>query len=193
MKSKVAIIHCESYNDERVIDAVKRGMELIGGVPSFIKRDEKILLKPNVLAGDKPERCVTTHPSVLKAVGRLLRDQTGNLYYGDSSGFGKSVNQLRKSGLSSVAERLGLELADFENGREVTFVDSPFTKKFVIARGVLDSDGIISLAKLKTHQLTRITGAVKNQFGCIPGFLKPEYHVTMQNAHDFHKVPTYTG
>ena len=49
-----------------------------------------------------------------------------------------------------------------------------------IASGVLDSDGIVNISKMKSHQLTRITGAVKNQFGCVYGFNKASYHVTHQ-------------
>jgi NAD-dependent dihydropyrimidine dehydrogenase PreA subunit len=58
-------------------------------------------------------------------------------------------------------------------------------KNFVIANGVLDSDGIVSLSKLKTHGLVRFTGAVKNQFGCIPGLLKSQYHVKLVDPYDF--------
>jgi Pyruvate/2-oxoacid:ferredoxin oxidoreductase delta subunit len=58
-------------------------------------------------------------------------------------------------------------------------------KKFIIANGVLDSDGLISLPKLKTHGLVRFTGAVKNQFGCVPGLLKSQYHVKLPDPYDF--------
>ena len=58
-------------------------------------------------------------------------------------------------------------------------------KKLIIANGVLDCDGLISLPKLKTHGLMRFTGAVKNQFGCIPGFLKGQYHVKLPDPYDF--------
>jgi Pyruvate/2-oxoacid:ferredoxin oxidoreductase delta subunit len=51
--------------------------------------------------------------------------------------------------------------------------------------GVLAADGIISLPKLKTHALTRLTGAVKNQFGCIPGLRKGEFHARMQRIDQF--------
>ena len=50
---------------------------------------------------------------------------------------------------------------------------------------MLDSDGLVSLPKLKTHPLTRFTGAAKNQFGCIPGLLKGQYHVKLPNPYDF--------
>jgi len=187
-RSTVAVVRCETYNEDTVFEAVKRGVDLIGGAGSFAKSGEKILLKPNVLAGDNPDRCISTHPSVLKAAGRVFKEISGELFYGDSSGFGKSEVQLKKAGLSQAADEMGIKLADFMNGQEVSFPDSPYTKKFVIANGALDTDCLISLAKLKTHQLNRMTGAVKNQFGCIPGMLKAEYHLKVPHPADFSKM-----
>lgn len=88
----------------------------------------------------------------------------------------------------SVAETLGIPLADFENGRAVEFKESPFLKYFTLANGVLDADGLISIAKFKTHGLTRITGEVKNQFGCVPGLLKGQFHLKLPNPLDFARM-----
>jgi len=187
-KSRVAIVRCDSYNYKDVIAAVERGIDLIGGIAQFVHPNEKILLKPNVLAGGRPERCISAHPQVFMAVAKMVLRRTENVSYGDSPPFGRITSHLKKSGLSAVADGLGIELADFEHGQEVRFHESPFTKSFVIANGVMQADGLISISKFKTHQLTRFTGAVKNQFGCIPGLLKAEYHVKMPNAYDFSKM-----
>lgn len=52
----------------------------------------------------------------------------------------------------------------------------------------MNSDGIISLPKLKTHGFERFTGCIKNQFGCIPGLRKAEFHVKLPDAYDFAKM-----
>ena len=184
----VALVRCTSYDEASVLAAVRHGMDLLGGMGQFIQPGEKILLKPNVLVGDVPEKNVSPHPAVFKAVARLAAEITPNLTYGDSSGFGKPSSNMRKPGFTKFAEELGIPLADFENGREVQFKDSPFIKRFVLANGVLDADGLISIGKFKTHALTRITGAVKNQFGCIPGPLKPEFHIKLPDPLDFAKM-----
>ena len=187
-KSRVAVVRCETYDEPGVYDAVKRGLDLLGGLQNHVRPDEKILLKPNVLVGDAPEKLVSPHPFVFKAMGRLVKDISPNVSYGDSPGFGRPAGQAKRARLSQCAEALGIPLADFENGREVHFTDSPFIKRFTLANGVLDAEGVISIGKFKTHQLTRITGAVKNQFGCIPGVLKAEFHVKLTNPYDFAKM-----
>jgi uncharacterized protein (DUF362 family)/NAD-dependent dihydropyrimidine dehydrogenase PreA subunit len=186
--SKVALIGCSTYDETSIFSAVQRGIELLGGMGSFIKPGERIVLKPNVLVGDLPEKLISPHPLVFKAVASLAKVVTSNLSYGDSPGFGKPSTQMRRPGLGKIAGELGIPLADFENGREVQFKESPFIKHFTLATGVLDADGLISIGKLKAHQLTRITGAVKNQFGCVPGPLKAEFHIKLPDALDFAKM-----
>ena len=184
-KSKVAIIKCDTYDEEDVQRAVEAGLDLLGGLYLFVKPGERIVMKPNVLIGSNPEKCVTTHPAVFKAVGRLLQGMGANVYYGDSPSIGMSGFNMKRARLKQAGDELGIELADFDKGRAVSHNDSLLIKSFVIANGVLDSDGLVSLPKLKTHPLTRFTGAVKNQFGCIPGLLKSQYHVKLPDPYDF--------
>ncbi len=184
-KTKVALVRCDTYADVKVLNAVRTGLDLLGGISMFTKPGERIVMKPNILVGTDPDQGVTTHPAVFKAVGKLLKEAGGNVYYGDSPSFGKSEANLTKAGLKQVGDELGFILADFDSGRPVSHKDALLVKKFVIANGVLDSDGLLSLPRFKTHGLVRFTGAVKNQFGCVPGLLKGQYHVKLPDPYDF--------
>ena len=185
MKSTVALVRCNTYEEEQVCRAVERGVDLLGGISRFIKPGERIVIKPNVLIGTDPEKCVTTHPSVLKAIGILLKKAGASVYYGDSSAVGRCEGNMKRAGLKQAADELGITLADFDNGKSVNHEEALLNKRFVIANGVLESDGIVSLPKLKAHPLTRFTGAIKNQFGCVPGLQKTQHHVKMPNPYDF--------
>ncbi len=186
--STVAIVRCDSYDENNVEQALRRGLDLVGGLEQFVRPGEEILLKPNVLAGDTPKRATTTHPVVVKMLGRMVKEITGNVTLGDSPAFGPARPQLRRSGFLKVSKEEGLTIADFDHGQYIAFPDSPYIKKFKIANGVSRANGIINIAKMKTHQLSRLTGAVKNTFGCIPGVIKTEYHFRTPNAYDFCKM-----
>jgi uncharacterized protein (DUF362 family)/NAD-dependent dihydropyrimidine dehydrogenase PreA subunit len=183
--SCVAVVRCASYDPHEVDAAVRRGLGLLGGAEAFTRPGERILLKPNLLLGRAPERAVTTHPSVFRSVARAFQTAGANLSYGDSPGFGKPQAAAQRAGLTEIARELGIDLADFVHGETVSFPEGRQNKQFTIARGVLSADGIVSLPKLKTHGLTRITGAVKNQFGCIPGPLKAEFHARLPKVDVF--------
>lgn len=186
--SIVAIIRCDSYDLADVQKAVNRGLGLLGGAESFVQPDENILLKPNLLIGRSPERVVTTHPSVFRAVATAFQVAGADLSYGDSPGFGKPQTAAQRAGLLEVAQELDIKLADFTRGDIVSFPEGQQNKQFTIARGALSADGIVSLPKMKSHGLTRITGAIKNQFGCVPGPLKAEFHARLPMAELFSQM-----
>lgn len=184
-KAKVALVRCDTYEEDKVFRAIRKGLDLIGGVSVLAKRNEKIVMKPNVLIGANPEKCVTTHPVVFKAVGRLFMEAGVSVYYGDSPAFGRAELNMRIAGLKRVGDEVGFSLADFDAGRSIRHPEGLLVKSFVVANGVLNCDGMVSLPKLKTHGLVRFTGAVKNQFGCVPGLLKSQYHVKLPDPYDF--------
>jgi len=188
MKSKVAIVRCNSYDNHLVRQAVTNGIEWLGGTEKFVVKGEKVVLKVNLLVGDPPEKCVTTHPSVFKAVAETFMNAGAHILYGDSPGFGSPLAVAKKSGLAGIADELKVNLANFTEGREIFYDKGRQNKKFTIAKGVLDADGIISLPKMKTHGLERFTGCIKNQFGCIVGFQKGEFHVKLPDAKEFARM-----
>ncbi len=184
-KTKVALLKCESLETEKIKRQIERGIELLGGISKFAKKGENILLKPNLLVASSPESVVTTHPSLFAAVAEVFLEAGAHLSYGDSPGLGTLEFTSKKCGISSEAARLGIKTAEFKKHRKVEFPGGKQNKSFRIAAGALEADGIISLPKMKPHGLMRITGAVKNQYGCLPGLQKGEYHWKFAKRGDF--------
>ena len=186
--STVALVRCENYEYENVRHAVKKGIDLLGGAGRFARSGERILFKPNWLVADPPEKLTATHPMVFRAIVEIFRTTGAILSYGDSPSFQSPEHAARMTGFLPIAKAEGVALADFKQGKEIVFNEGIQNKKFVIANGALDCDAIISLPKLKTHGLERLTGCVKNQFGCVPGALKAEFHVKLSSAIDFARM-----
>lgn len=179
---RVALVACEGYS--LVEDAVAHGLALLGGL-DMLCPGQRYLLKPNLLLGDKPERGSTTHPEIFRAVAAMFAKNGYGLSYGDSPGFGSPQNAVRVSGYVHIAESLGIELADFVTDSEVANPNGFLIKQFNLARGLMDVDGVINLPKFKTHGLNRLTGAVKNLFGCLPGVQKAAFHARLQDEVQF--------
>ena len=72
MENKVYIVKCKDYDD--VEDKLAALIDLMGGMGRFAKQGDKIVLKVNLLREARPEEAVSTHPSVVAAVGRLARE-----------------------------------------------------------------------------------------------------------------------
>ena len=67
VKSKVVLLPCREYDEEKIYMLLKQGLDFLGGVETLIPKDAKILLKPNLLKKAEVEKAVITHPVVVGA------------------------------------------------------------------------------------------------------------------------------
>lgn len=184
-RSTVALVRCDSYDADQVRAALTRGVELLGGLDRFVRPGDRLLLKPNILAGEAPEKAVATHPAVLAGCAELFHRGGATLCFGDSPGLENPSRAAEKSGLREAGAKSGAEFVEFAPGKPLANPEGRLATEFPIAQVIHECDGIINLPKMKTHQLTRVTGAVKNLFGCIPGKRKALYHVQHQDVTEF--------
>lgn len=178
MDSRVAISRCGHYSFETVFEAVRRSVDLLGGMRAFVKKGERILVKPNLLAAKPAEAAVTTHPMVVKAVLRLVKEAGATPFVADSPGIGSALKIAEKCGVLDVCREEGVELTELKT---LILVENPLGhtfKRLEVADEALKADGIINLPKLKTHAQMHLTMGVKNLFGCVPGKTKPQWHLS---------------
>jgi len=181
--AKVSIIRCGDYDRARVFDAVKRATDLACCIKESVKPNMKVLVKPNLLSARPPEDAVDTHPEVVRAVVRLVKEAGGRVILGDSpaAGFGKNVLDVYEvSGMKKLAHEEGVDLVKFTSAK---FVDG-----IPISRYVFDCDLVISVPKFKTHCITMITAAIKNTYGVVVGMYKAAAHSKAPREEDFAKV-----
>ena len=187
-KHLVALVPLESYDQQATDDAVRTAVALLGGIERFVRPEERILLKPNLLSRAVPQRAITTHPAVFRAVARLMREAGyEHLSYGDSPGnpTTSSAKAAEESGITAAAAEFGIPMADFEHGTTVQCPNGRVSRSFSICNGVLEADALINLPKMKTHALERITGAVKNLYGCIWSINKAAGHAKYPTSESF--------
>ena len=182
--NRVAIIDCADYRQELLYKSLEKAAELAGG---FDVRGKTVLLKPNIVYDSAPEKAIVTHPLFLEAVIRLVRDSGAKrILVGDSPGLQQPGFIAKASGLGETARRNGAEWVDFTQSKtEITRSDGKVVKHFTVTGAVREADRIISLPKLKTHQLLQFTGAMKNLFGLIPSVLKSAMHVRLPSRDAF--------
>lgn len=177
MKSSVSIVSCEKYDEERVMIALRESIHLIGGIQAYIRKGNRVLLKPNVLYGKSPEKAVTTHPAILKGMVRIVREAGGIPSIGDSPAVGSLRRAAEKSGIKAVADEMNCPLVEFNRPVVPRGAGSKMFKKLEIDEAVLEADVVVNLPKWKTHAQMLLTLGVKNLFGCIPGPRKAQCHL----------------
>jgi len=179
----VAVVSCREYNADLIEDRIEEIFSKTG-FPDI--KGKRILLKPNMLSGSEPEKAVTTHPEFVKAVIRVIKKREPlTIYVGDSPGIGSADAAGKKCGLKEAAESEGALWTVFRDEVPVPCPDGRKQKQFYLAAIVRDVDLIITLPKMKTHEMMYFTGAVKNLFGLIPGLKKSRFHMNYPEKEDF--------
>ena len=187
MDKNVYFAAAANYDQQTVDAAVERlfcqlpAAQALGG--------KRVLLKPNLLAKHTPERAVTTHPAMVRAVIRAVRRRgAASITVADSPGGVYNPGILRSiykvSGLTDVCREEGAALYTDCKSREVP-AKGQMVKQFTLLEPVLDCDVIINLPKLKTHMMTGLSAATKKLFGCIPGLQKAEWHMRFPDKERF--------
>ncbi|MDH3868686.1 MAG: DUF362 domain-containing protein, partial [Desulfuromonadales bacterium] len=114
MSHSVSLQALTDYDPARVRDALHLLLEPLGGISSFIKSGQNVLIKPNMLAGKSPEKAVTTHPEIVRQVILMAQSAGGRISVGDSPGLGKPETVARKCGIMEVIEETGVHFAPFD-------------------------------------------------------------------------------
>ena len=174
----VAIVGCSDYDYEKVVAALREGIDAVGGL-NEVKSGMRVVIKANLVASAAPESATTTHPAVLCALTQLLKEKGAEVVIGDSpGGLYNSVFLDKIYKYSGVIEcqKYGAELNEDFSENKAVFEEAKVAKTFTYT-GYLDkADMIINACKLKTHGMMGLSCAAKNMFGTIPGTMKPEYH-----------------
>ena len=101
-KIPVSIQRCDSYEREKVRDALNKTLDPLGGIRAFVSPGDRVLLKPNLLSPRPPEAAVTTHPEVVRAVALEVMEAGGEVHLGDSPAVGSLAGVLKKAGIMPV-------------------------------------------------------------------------------------------
>jgi uncharacterized protein (DUF362 family)/NAD-dependent dihydropyrimidine dehydrogenase PreA subunit len=182
LKSEVVVRECTSYDYNEVRQAVYSSINMAGGIKGLhVSGGDKVLLKVNLLAARKPEDAVTTHPAVAKALVEYFQDAGADVVLGDSSAAGpvETRRALKVGGIEKVAEETGSKASNFE-AEGYTKIQVPkngmHLSEVYVAKPVVNAQLVVSVPKLKNHNLTKFTGALKNLFGTVPVATRMKLH-----------------
>lgn len=185
MKASVAIVKCANYNPDQVEQAVKQAVDLLGGIAKFVKPGSLCLVKPNLLMAIEPESGVDTHPEVVRAVIKLLKQINCKIHVGDGpcawGGQSQNLdNVYTRSGMKKLCEEEGVSLVKFDKHR--------WHGKFPLSAWLDDCEYLVNVPKFKTHGFTKLTGAVKNLYGLLSHTYKTEIHKKYSKKNDFSNI-----
>jgi len=182
--TKVALVRCESYEKKELKNRITRALSLI----SFDLQQVQglsIALKPNLLSAINPESAVVTHPQFFQACAELVLDNGGKPALFESPAVASLESALVTAGYREIIDRLSIPVINPEKAAILDYKEGKYYRYFEVIPEILDVDMILNIPKFKTHELTYMTGAVKNLFGLVPGLKKSQMHIRFPHKDSF--------
>ena len=155
---------------------VEQVMKPLGGMAAFVKKDDRVVVKPNIGWDRTPEQAANTHPDVVKTVVQQCLDAGAKRVLV----FDRTVNDARrcyvKSGIQAAVESIGDSRAQCVFQDQSKFVpvqieNAKSLKEFHFYQDALatECDCYINVPIAKHHCLSKLTIGLKNAMGVIGG------------------------
>lgn len=153
------------------------------GVLEKLAASRTAFIKLNLCAAQRYDSAsgVCASTASLVELVHALRDCAPGLHImagdSDSTGYGFAHDKFRHQGLPEAAAREDFTLVDLSRDETVLLpCNGSFFHELPLARSVAEAEFFVSLSKIKTHNITRVTGTIKNCFGLLPQGDKKRYH-----------------
>lgn len=184
MKSRIVAVN--STYDE-VYENLESALDSFAEFTSKLNTSRVISIKINLCDARTPDTGAITDPVFLDALLRYLRKKCGDsveINVVESEATVAMPNLfIEWFGFVPVLKKWGASFVNLSKDKTVIKeIDGLAFKKFAVPSTIARSDVFISLSKLKTIGLTKITCALKNQFGCIPRKKKIDFHRSLDNV-----------
>ncbi len=151
-------------------DMFERGIAALGGIESFVKPGQKVLVKPNIGWDKTPEEGANTNPELVKKIIEMCLKAGAS----EVVCFDNTCNQMQacytNSGIENAVTLAGGKMLpgnDQRDYRDATLEKGKILKSTQIHKAWLDCDVIINVPILKHHGGARMTAAMKNMMGVV--------------------------
>ncbi|GIW88474.1 MAG: hypothetical protein KatS3mg108_2798 [Isosphaeraceae bacterium] len=167
-----------AVDDDPAFRMIKAGIDALGGIERFIKRDDVVVVKPNVAFDKNPDLAATTQPDAVEAVIRLCRAAGARRVIVCDNPINNPESCFFKTKVGDAALRAGAELmlpkeSYFEplyiGGETITQTWKMFHRPFK------EATKVIGIAPVKDHNLCKATVTMKNWYGLL-GNPRNQFH-----------------
>lgn len=147
-----------------------RAMKALGGMKNYVKKGDKVVVKPNIGWDVSPEKAANTDPNLVKAIVKDVFDAGAQKVYVFDHTCDNWNQCYATSGIKDAAEEAGADVIPANTEGYYEHVDIPKGKRLTEAKvheKILESDVFINVPKLKHHGSTKLTIAMKNLMGIV--------------------------
>jgi uncharacterized protein (DUF362 family) len=172
-------LNAQNFNANYDLVAVKNGepdvmldkaLEALGGISTFVKKGQKVVVKPNIGWDAVPERAANTNPKLIARLVKHCMDAGAKEVVVFDNTCDEWTRCYKNSGIESAAKNAGASVVPGNAEKYYQNVSIPNGKKLKSAKvheKILEADVFINVPVLKSHGGAQLTIAMKNLMGIV--------------------------
>jgi len=145
-----------------------RALEMLGGMKQFVKKGQRVVVKPNIAWNRTVEQAANTHPCVVKALIKMcLQVGASQVVVIDNTCNPWNLTYVT-SGMESAVKEAGGLLKGPQSFKKVTLPQATILKEAEVLEEVLNADVVINVPVVKVHgSQAKVTLSMKNLMGVV--------------------------
>ena len=153
------------------VTATKKALEAVGGISRFVKKGERVVLKPNMSFARTPDFGATTHPSVVVAVAQACIEAGARQVLVVDHTLQRAELCLERNGIREACRDIPgvhvLALQDRKFFQEIKIPQGKVLERVEVAKEVVEGSVLINLPVAKSHSTTGVSLGMKGLMGLI--------------------------
>lgn len=147
-----------------------KGMEALGGLGKYVKKGQKVLVKPNIGWDVGPERAGNTNPKLIEEIVKQCYSAGAKEVVVFDNTCDNWQRSYKNSGIETAVRNAGGKIVPGNTEGYYHPVSVPGAKNLTNAKVhelILESDLFINVPILKSHGSTKLTMSMKNMMGVV--------------------------
>jgi uncharacterized protein (DUF362 family) len=153
------------------VAATKKALDALGGISRFVKKGQRVVLKPNMSFTRTPEFGATTHPQVVATVAQACMEAGAQQVLVLDHTLHRAELCLERSGIREACKSISgvhvLALQERKFFREIKIPQGKVLERVEVMKEVLDSPVLINIPVAKSHSATGVSMGIKGLMGLI--------------------------
>jgi len=153
------------------VAATKKALDALGGISRFVKKGQRVILKPNMSFTRTPEFGATTHPQVVATVAQACMEAGAQQVLVLDHTLHRAELCLERTGIREACKDIPgvhvLALQERKFFREIKIPQGKVLERVEVMKEVLDSPVLINIPVAKSHSATGVSMGIKGLMGLI--------------------------
>jgi uncharacterized protein (DUF362 family) len=153
------------------VTATKKALEAIGGISRFVKKGQRVVLKPNMSFSRTPDFSATTHPLVVTTVAQACLEAGAQQVLILDHTLQRAELCLERTGIQEACKNIPgvhvLALQERKFFREIKVPQGKVLERVEVVKEILDGHVLINIPVAKSHSATGVSLGMKGLMGLI--------------------------